>query len=121
MFESGRPVLLVPFVHKAPLSLTRVLVAWDGGRTAARACADALPFLTQAELVEVVTVDERREKPDTPIGTGIAETLLSYAADAGADLLVMGGYGRSRLREFVLGGATRGILEAMTLPVLMAH
>ena len=143
LFESGRPVLLVPFVHKAPFALDRVLVAWDGSRTVARACGDALPFLTRAKRVEVVTVAESGLTREMPIGTdiaqhlarhdvkvevkqiadggGIAETLLSYAADAGADLLVMGGYGRSRLREFVLGGTTRGILEAMTLPVLMSH
>ena len=54
-------------------------------------------------------------------GTSVADTLLSHAADTGADFMVMGGYGHSRLREFVLGGATRGILSSMTIPVLMSH
>jgi nucleotide-binding universal stress UspA family protein len=143
LFEAGRPVLVVPYVQATPITLDRVLLAWDGSRQAARACADALPFLLRAGRVDVVMVVGERPKEGEMLGAdiaqhlarhdikvevkrlseggGIGETLLSYAAASGASLLVMGGYGHSRLREFVLGGATRGILDAMTLPVLLSH
>jgi nucleotide-binding universal stress UspA family protein len=136
-------VLVVPYVTSRPLSLERVMVAWDGSRQAARATGDALPFLLKAKAVEVVIVAGERSKSDEVPGAdfaqhlarhglkvdvkrvsdagGVGETLLSHAADIGADFLVMGGYGHSRLREFILGGATRGILDAMTLPALMSH
>jgi nucleotide-binding universal stress UspA family protein len=119
-------------------------VCWDGRRTAARAIADAMPFLHRAETVEMVTVDDGRtaagvaagidmashlrrhgltvtEKKIVPGNVDVANTLLSHAADSGADFVVMGGYGRSRLREFLLGGATSGILRAMTVPTFMSH
>jgi nucleotide-binding universal stress UspA family protein len=144
LFDSGRPVLAVPYIQKNGLSLNRAMVCWDGSRNAARAAGDALPFLARAKAVEVVMVTAERVKSDEMPGadiahhlarhgldvsvqrivaveTDVANTILSYAADAGTDFLVMGGYGHSRLREFVLGGATRGILGAMTVPVLMAH
>jgi len=144
LFDSGRPVLAVPYIQKAGLSLERVMVCWDGSRNAARAAADAMPFLARANNVEVVMVTGERTKSDEMPGadiaqhlarhglkvtvqrivsveTDVANTILSYAADAGTDFIVMGGYGHSRLREFVLGGATRGILAAMTAPVLMSH
>ena len=144
LFESGRPVLLVPYIQKSGLKLGRVLVCWDGSRAAARAAADAMPFLARAEAIQVLVVSGERGKsneiPGADIGqhlarhdlkvdvkgivateSDVANTILSYAADAAADLIVMGGYGHSRLREFILGGVTRGILEAMTVPTLMAH
>ena len=143
LFESGRPLLLVPYIQRSGLTLDRVIVCWDGGRTAARAIADALPFLERAKAVDVVVVEEERKQDEIPgasmiqhlVRRGIRATakpmtkgdisienvILSYAADAGADFLVMGGYGHSRLREFILGGVTRGILASMTLPVLMSH
>jgi nucleotide-binding universal stress UspA family protein len=143
LFETGRPVLIVPYIQKGGLKLDRVVVGWDGSRSAARAVNDAMPILTRAGLVEVVAVAERgkdEELPATDIAehlarhgvaveikpivapdAKVADVLLSHAADSGADLLVMGGFGHSRLREFVLGGVTRGILEAMTIPTLMAH
>jgi len=144
LFDSGRPVLAVPYIQKTGLTLDRVMVGWDGSRNAARAVGDAMPFLTRAKAVEVVMVTAERAKSDEMPGadiahhlarhglnvsvqrivsveTDVANTILSYAADAGTDFLVMGGYGHSRLREFVLGGATRGILAAMTVPVLMSH
>jgi nucleotide-binding universal stress UspA family protein len=144
LFDSGRPVLVVPYIQKAGLALDRAMVAWDGSRSAARAAADAMPFLKRAKKVEVVMVTAERAKSDEVPGadiahhlarhgldvsvqrivaveTDVANTILSYAADAGTDFVVMGGYGHSRLREFVLGGATRGILAAMTVPVLMSH
>ena len=144
LFESGRPVLAVPYIQKTGLTLDRVMVAWDGSRNAARAAGDAMPFLKRAKSVEVVMVTAERAKSNEMPGadiahhlarhglnvavqrivsveTDVANTILSYAADAGTDFIVMGGYGHSRLREFVLGGATRGILGAMTVPVLMSH
>lgn len=144
LFESGRPVIFVPFIQKTGLKLDRVMVCWDGSRTAARAVADSLPLLKKAKQVEVVVVANGRGKeneiPGADLGQhlarhglkvdvkrltspdiDVASTILSYAADSAADFMVMGGYGHSRLREFVLGGATRGILESMTVPVLMSH
>jgi nucleotide-binding universal stress UspA family protein len=144
LFGSGRPVLVVPYIQKAPLELRHVLVCWNGSPNAARAVADAMPFLRRAKAVEVVVVlgesGSSDEIPGADIGQHLArhgldveverlsaikgdvpDTVLSHAADTGTDLIVMGGYGHSRLREFILGGVTRGILRAMTVPVLMAH
>ena len=143
LFESGRPVVVVPYIQKSGLTLERVLVCWDGGRTAARAVGDAMPFLERAKAVDIVIVAEER-KNDEITGAKLSEHLarrgikanvkriakgglavdaaiLDYAADSGADFMVMGGYGHSRLREFILGGVTRSILASMTLPVLMSH
>jgi nucleotide-binding universal stress UspA family protein len=143
LFESGRPVVVVPYIQKEGLTLEHVLVCWDGGRVAARAIADAMPLLERAKTVEVLIVEEQR-KHDEVTGANmvdhltrhgvtaqlkrtvkgdvtIEDAILDYAADSSADLLVMGGYGHSRLREFVLGGVTRSILGSMTLPVLMSH
>ncbi len=144
LFESGRPVLVVPYIQKAALSLGRVLVCWNGSPNAARAVGDAMPFLHRAKEVEVVIVLGEPGRAGEIAGADIGEhlarhglkvaverlsaikgdvtdTILSYAADRAADVLVMGGYGHSRLREFILGGVTRGILRTMTLPVLMSH
>jgi nucleotide-binding universal stress UspA family protein len=144
LFESGRPVLVVPYIQREGLKLDCVMVCWDGSRSAARAVADALPFLKRAKQVEVVMVASEPGKSDEIPGADIAHhlarhglkvelkrivsvdvdvtnTILSHAADIGGDLLVMGGYGHSRLREFVLGGVTRGMLGSMTLPTLMSH
>ena len=143
LFESGRPLVVVPYIQKQGLTLDRVLVCWDGGRTAARAIADAMPFLARAKAVDIVIVAEDR-KNDEITGASMSEHLarhgvaanvkriakgdldienviLSYAADSGTDFIVMGGYGHSRLREFILGGVTRGMLASMTAPVLMSH
>jgi hypothetical protein len=127
LFRSGQPVLIVPYTHKAAYKCERVVVAWDGSATAARAIASALPILQSAARVEVVSVSEKKKHADIDLpGFNITRHLarhamLSHLADAGADLLVMGAYGHSRLREFILGGATKGILSAMTSPVFMAH
>jgi nucleotide-binding universal stress UspA family protein len=143
LFESGRPLVVVPYIQKAGLKLDRVMACWDGSRTAARAIADAMPFLERAKAVDVLTVAEERKQEEIAgvdmvahlTRHGVAATakrtvkgdvsienlILSYAADSGADFIVMGGYGHSRLREFVLGGVTRGILAEMTVPVLMSH
>ena len=144
LFDAGRPVLVVPYIQKAARSLDRVMVCWDGGRNAARAVGDAMSFLERAKAVEVVIVQgdagKSDEIPGADIGEhlarhglkvevkrivatdgGVMDTILSHAADVGADFVVMGGYGHSRLREFILGGVTRGILATMTVPVLMSH
>jgi nucleotide-binding universal stress UspA family protein len=144
LFDSGRPVLVVPYVQTTPFKADRVLLCWDGSRTAARAAADAMPFLSRAKAVEVFIVESGKLKSDEIPGADIAghlarhnlnvsvartvagdidvaSAILSHAADTGADMLVMGGYGHSRLREFILGGATRAILASMTVPTLMSH
>ncbi len=144
LFNSGGPMLMVPYIHKGPLDARHVGIAWDGSRLAARALRDALPFLTAAEAVTVVTVNEDRndesEASSDQIVSHLARrgikarterltadrdnvhgTILSIAADTDIGLLAMGGYGHSRLKERILGGVTRGIFESMTVPVLMSH
>jgi nucleotide-binding universal stress UspA family protein len=144
--ESGRPVLLVPYYGRFDHCGRRALIGWNGTREAARAAFDAVPILKHADLVHVSRIDA--EEPEDEAGSypgaelakalarhGIkttaerlarsevdaGEALLSHASDVGADLIVMGAYGHGRLREFVLGGATRTILQTMTVPVLMSH
>jgi nucleotide-binding universal stress UspA family protein len=144
LFESGRPVIFVPYIQTGGVNLDRIMVCWDGSRTASRAVADAMPFLKKAKQVEIVIVSNKPAKADELPGVDLGQhlarhglkvdikritspdndvpsTILSHAADSSADMIVMGGYGHSRLREFVLGGATRGLLESMTVPVLMSH
>jgi nucleotide-binding universal stress UspA family protein len=144
LFESGRPVLIVPYIQTAGLKLDRIMVCWDGSRSAARAVGDAMPFLVQARAIELVTVSGEPAKSDelpaadmvghlarhgakaelkriASTQIDIADSILSHAADASVDLLVMGGYGHSRMREFLLGGVTRGILASMTVPTVMSH
>ncbi|HEX7272858.1 MAG TPA: universal stress protein [Casimicrobiaceae bacterium] len=148
LLESGRPLLIVPYVG-APKSVgSNILLAWDGGREATRAMADAMPLFARARQVIAVSLDPAAAKRgvDAParerlsaylhrhgvsarveydsLGSddvAVGGWLLSRAADLGSDLLVMGGYGHSRWREQALGGATRALLAAMTVPVLMAH
>ena len=144
LFNSGRPVLIVPYIQRSSLKLDRVLVCWDGSHPAARATADALPFLSRAGTTEIITVKnaetDLKEIPGADIaqhlarhgihveleqivasGVDVANVILSHAADTSADLIVMGGYGHSRWREFILGGVTRGLLTSMTVPTLMSH
>ncbi len=145
--ESGRPTLLIPTAGRFPKFGSRVMVGWSGTREAARAVFDALPLLQHAQSVQLLTI--RKKTPSRAeeksieaaeiaaslarhgvqcevatsiaVGIDVEEELLSRAADYSADLIVMGCYGHSRLREFVLGGATRAIFRTMTAPVLMAH
>lgn len=144
--ETGRPALLVPYIGARDMPPRRILVAWDGGREAARAIGDALPFLRRADDVSLVVVDPAAlagrigEEPGADMarhlarhevkvtvravatgGLAVGDVLLGEAADWAADLLVMGGFGHSRLRELVLGGVTRHLIEHMTVPVLLAH
>ncbi|PLX36107.1 MAG: universal stress protein UspA [Hyphomicrobiales bacterium] len=143
LFDSGVPILLVPYVSKPSFVDRKAMVAWDGSRTASRAVHAALPMLELAKSVTVVIV-ENGKKPEGEAGadialylarhglqveieripappTGVGDALLNYVADHSMDLVVMGGYGHSRMREFILGGATRTFLRSMTVPVLMAH
>lgn len=142
LFGSGHPLMIVPYIRARP-QIASVLIAWDGGEPAARAVSDAMPILAMARHVEILTVGDKETGNPYLTGRdlarhlarhgitaeprlmgsdiGIAEMMLSRAADIGADLIVMGGYGHSRLREIVLGGATREILRSMTVPVLMSH
>ena len=140
----GRPVLVVPYAGAFSSIAERVLIAWNGSREATRAVADALPVLKRAKQVTVLVINADRdahgELPGADLTWYLArhdvkaqamqtvsedvnagEVLLSHAADLAADLLVMGAYGHSRVKEMVLGGATRTVLKSMTLPVLMSH
>lgn len=142
LFHSGRPVLVVPYIQQSDLSLNCVLIGWDGSRAAARAVADAWPLLQRAAKVRVVSVGhgKRPARLQEELAAHLAKhgvdaqmdqitaedidagnAILSHAADIQADLLVIGGYGHSRLREWVLGGATRTILHSMTIPTLLSH
>ena len=145
LFGSGRPVLVVPYIQKEGMKLNRTLICWDGSRAAARAIGDAMPFLLRTKSIDVLSVmmkseTARNELPGADIAQHLARhnlkvdfkrivandqdignTILSAATDLGSDMIVMGGYGHSRLREFVLGGATRAVLKAMTVAVLMSH
>ena len=144
LFNSGGPMLMVPYIHKGPLDARHVGIAWDGSRLAARALRDALPFLTTAQAVTVIAVNEDRQDDSEASSDRIIEhlarrsikarverltadrdnvygTILSIAADSDVGLLAMGGYGHSRLKERILGGVTRGVFESMTVPVLMSH
>jgi nucleotide-binding universal stress UspA family protein len=144
LFESGGPILAVPYIQKDGLKLDRVMVCWDGGRPAARAIGDALPLLVRSKAVELVIFSGERGKQDEipgadmgrhlarhglkvtvnrmPLGDmDVGDAILSHAADSNADVMVMGGYGHSRLRQFILGGATRTVLQSMTLPILLSH
>src|SRR5690606_18538496 len=145
LFESGRAVLVVPYIQTKPAAFNRVMVAWDGGRAATRAISEARPLLAKAKQVEVLVVETGKPDPMQVLGADLARhlarhqlkvdlrnvvvsskqdidsTILNEVTNSDIDLVVMGGYGHSRLREFVLGGVTRGIIESMTAPVLMAH
>ncbi len=144
VFESGRPVLILPEVGVVNSAFERIVLAWDFGRPAARALADALPFLQRAGQVQVVSVAtgtppetttriedlvrhleahgvsagvETIEAGDRTVGAALAD----HADGSGADLLVMGAFGHSRLRDFVIGGATRSMLAAPPLPIFLSH
>jgi nucleotide-binding universal stress UspA family protein len=144
IFESGRPVLLLPPEGMAGHRFDDVVVGWDGSRGAARALAEALDLLAAAESVTVATVTGDKdlvgtapaedvvrhlsrhgitaEAVDVPLGgENAGEALTSFCKKRGADLLVMGAFGHTRAREFLLGGATRSALKEPVLPVLMAH
>ena len=143
IFDSGRPVLLVP-ENAAPASFSHVLIAWDGSSVAARAVADARDFLHRATAVTIATVVDEKHLPKEAPGKSLAAYLTAHGIKAGiqelrsegrpiaevlqeaarrleAGLIVMGGFGHSRMRDFVLGGATRGILGNLRVPTLVSH
>jgi len=143
LFESGGPVLFVPYTHNQPLTAKRIGIAWDGSRLAARALRDAAPFLAHAQALTIISINEARAPVEASANAvsaylarygvtpriermeadraDIQPAILSIAADTGLDLIVMGGYGHSRLQERILGGVTRGMLESMTTPLLISH
>lgn len=140
--ESGRPALLLPSVGRFATLPAQVLLAWKPSRESARAATAALPWLRHARGIHVAWQPEERDAPsplpgltawlrghgiDCPVRAhsldlaDVGASLLSLCADTDAELLVMGCYGHSRIREWTLGGATRTVLQSQTLPVLMAH
>lgn len=142
LFESGRPVMVVPATPPIRLPIRRVVLAWKPTREAVRALNDALFMLGNDIALDVVTIDEpgMGERADVDIGTHLARhdlrvtaasvpsagetvagALLRYAEESRAQLLIAGGYGHSRLREWMLGGTTRELLETARLPVMFSH
>lgn len=145
LMASGRPLLLIPYAGRFEDIGSNVLIGWSDTREAARAVHDALPLLKEGARVTVLTAESEPSAAHTPANADMAEhlarhglaasfektvladgltpadALLAAAADTGADMLVIGGYGHSRTREMVLGGVTRDLLRHMTLPVLMSH
>ena len=140
LLESGRPALFVPRDWRT-LSPTRAVIAWDNSRHAARALFDALPLLVKVEAVTVVEIADEPEDNDirrvlellrshsisadaesiAPSGASVGATLLRYCDEKGADLLVMGSYGKHPMREFMFGGATEKVLHETRIPTLMSH
>lgn len=144
VLSAGRPVLVVPYAGKFATLGERILISWNAGREATRAVTDAIPLLRRAKAVDVIAFnpdgDPHGEVPGADIGLYLARhgvkvkishhraddvdvgnQILSRAADLGTDLIVMGAWGHSRMRELILGGVTRTLLETMTVPVLMSH
>lgn len=146
LFQSGRPLIVVPYIQKDGLKLDRVVCCWDGSRAAARAFNDALPLLTRANTVDLLIVLNEKTNSDNREIRGVemakhlarhdvkvqleripapdidvTSAILSYIADNSGTLIVVGGYGHSRLREIILGGVTREMLKSMTVPVFMSH
>ena len=141
--HSERPVLVVPHIGAAQSPGRTVMLCWNGLREASRAATGALPILKAAERVIVLTIDAEKGgdsdagrlagewlgrhgvkaivQRDTAAASDVGNVILSRAADSAVDLIVMGIYGHSRMREFVLGGASRTLLGSMTVPLLIAH
>lgn len=146
LFGSGRPVYIVPYIGRPNLKIRKAVIAWDGGRKSVRAVNDAIPLLQGRSEVVVLVINPEERKgahgdkpghdiarhlerhgiktrvdlqivPDFPVDT----TILNYLSDVGADLLIMGAFSHSRLREKAFGGVTNTILQQMTTPVLMAE
>ena len=145
LMESGRPVLVVPPKCQLTMPLKKVVVAWKPSREATRAVNDAMPLLSAASSVDVVLVDAR-ERDEHGVGPGddllahlkrhnvkarivtkksrgrrVSQVLLEHTRKQEAQLLVMGGYGHSRLREWILGGVTRDLMTTTTLPIFFSH
>ena len=146
LLESGRPRVVVPYIQREGLQLNRVICCWDGSRAATRAINDALPLLVRAGTIDLLIVlnektgSEEQEihgielekhlaRHDVKVeiettraaDIDVTDAILSYAADRSGTLIVMGGYGHSRLREIILGGVKRDMLKSMTVPIFMSH
>jgi nucleotide-binding universal stress UspA family protein len=146
LFDSGRPLIVVPYIQKEGLKLDHVVCCWDGSRAAARAINDGLPLLAKATTVDLlIVVNEKTNSAQNEIrgaemakhlarhdvkvqivtipaaDIDVANAILSYVADISGTLIVMGGYGHPKLREVILGGVTRNMLKSMTVPVVMSH
>ena len=144
MLEVGRPVLMIPYAGNFPKLCKRIIVGWNASREATRAVTDAIPFLQRAEVVQVMVINPKAGEHGAMPGNDIAlflarhavqvevrvdqsseidigNEMLSRASDFGADMIVMGGYGHSRLKELMMGGATRTLIDSMTVPVLLSH
>ena len=142
----GHPALLVPYIGVPEGFGRQIMLAWDAGREAARAASDALPFLRRADLVRIVTVNPKRgihghgDTPGADIALSlarhgvtakvqqmaseeleVADLLLSRAADFGTDMIVLGAYAHSRVRDLIFGGVTRSLLRHTTLPLLLSQ
>jgi len=143
LFGSGKPVLLAS-EEADPLPLEHALIAWDGSRSAARAVSDAREILEQARRVSIVTVTDEKPLPGEDLGQRLSDhleragiraeatrvqtrrrpiddTIRRHAEEVGASLIVMGAFGHSRMRDFVLGGATRGMISAPQVLTFLAH
>jgi nucleotide-binding universal stress UspA family protein len=142
MLQAGGPVMVVPYTFRGALKIGRIGICWDGSRLAARAMWNAMPLLSKANAITIVTVNRPVSTEASPdrlarrlAGLGlpartvsvqsassdVQPTILSVAADEGLDMLVMGGYGHSRFKELILGGVTREMFRSMTVPTLMSH
>lgn len=144
LVQAGGPVLFIPYIWRGAFEPRRVGICWDGSRLAARAVRDARPFLAQAETLVAISVNAADSTPadasaeklvshlarnglptelmEVPSArSDIQPSILSLAADENLDMLVMGAYGHSRLREGFFGGVTREMLRTMTVPTLMSH
>jgi nucleotide-binding universal stress UspA family protein len=147
LFESGRHLFLVPGGKQANATFDRVVIAWNGSRESTRALAEAMPYLHKAKEVTVIIIDDDDYGPLEPkvsmgadvvahlkhhginavlhrmksIGGDVGATLIAEAGKRKADLMVMGGYGHARLREWLLGGVTRELLHHAPLPLVVAH
>ena len=126
LFQCGRPVLVLP-KETCSLPAARVAIAWNGSREATRAISGALPMMDAAEALERLSaflaghgIEPKFRRLEAG-GGDVGATLVREAQNDGAGLIVMGAYGHSRLREFVLGGATRSVLNECALPLLLAH
>ncbi|MCP3468032.1 universal stress protein [Bradyrhizobium sp. CCGUVB23] len=143
LLQAGGPVLFIPYTSRGAFKASRIGICWDGSRLAARALRDAMPFITEADALTTISLNAseipadasperlarhlaRKGLPTKAISLqsdrgNLQSSILSIAADEGLDLLVMGGYGHSRLQETVFGGVTREMFRSMTVPVLMSH
>jgi nucleotide-binding universal stress UspA family protein len=144
LLRAGGPVLFIPHVSRGAFKAKRIGICWDGSRLAARALRDAKPFLAQADALVAISINGADSAPLDASAENLSRhlararlpmrlinlsasrseiqpSILSIAADEGVDMLVMGAYGHSRLQEGILGGVTREMLQAMTVPTLMSH